>query len=63
MISGEQSRRELQEALGLRDDDHMRTSYILPALADGWIEMTIPHKPNSRLQKYRLTPKGHATLK
>jgi ATP-dependent DNA helicase RecG len=24
--------------------------------------MTIPDKPNSRLQKYRLTPKGRAWL-
>jgi ATP-dependent DNA helicase RecG len=26
------------------------------------IEYTLPEKPNSRLQKYRLTPKGHAAL-
>ena len=62
VVSSEQSRRDLQDALGLRDDDHMRISYILPALAAGLLEMTLPDKPNSRLQKYRLTAKGRAWL-
>ena len=58
IVSGEPARRELQAALGLRDDDHMREAYLLPAVAAGLLEMTIPDKPRSRLQKYRLTAVG-----
>ncbi|WP_419555553.1 Fic family protein [Serratia symbiotica] len=29
-----------------------------PALNAGWIEMTLPDKLNSRLQRYRLTAAG-----
>ena len=52
------TRRELQVALRLNDDDHIRVAYIDPAIAAGLIERTLPDKPNSRLQKYRLTEKG-----
>jgi hypothetical protein len=31
---------------------------LKPALEQGFIEMTIPEKPNSCLQKYRLTLSG-----
>lgn len=44
--------------LGLKDDEHFRKSYLLPALEAELIEMTIPGKPRSSRQKYRLTDKG-----
>jgi hypothetical protein len=61
-IQGEMSREALQAALGLLDRKSFRERYLKPALADGLIEMTIPDKPNSRLQKYRLTDKGRHWL-
>ena len=54
---------EIREKLQLKDRAHLREHYIAPALASGLIEMTIPNKPTSRLQKYRLTDKGHTWLK
>lgn len=54
----EMSREDLQSALGLLDRKSFRERYLMPALAEGLIEMTHPDKPNSRLQKYRLTDKG-----
>ncbi len=45
---------ELVAALGLSDRKSFRERYLLPALEGGLIEMTIPEKPNSRLQKHRL---------
>ena len=55
-------REALQSALGLSDRKSFRERYLKPALADGLIEMTIPDKPNSRLQQYRLTDKGRVQL-
>jgi len=54
---------ETREKLQLKDRAHLREHYIAPALASGAVEMTIPDKPNSRLQKYPLTEQGHAWLK
>jgi Fic family protein len=51
-------REALQQALGLADRKSFRERYLQPALAAGLIEMTIPDKPNSRLQQYRMTAKG-----
>ncbi|MDR0779703.1 MAG: hypothetical protein LBF16_03285 [Pseudomonadales bacterium] len=57
------SRQLLQKALGLKDDEHFRKAYLLPALASGLVEMTLPDKPRSRLQRYRLTATGWQWLK
>jgi cell filamentation protein, protein adenylyltransferase len=61
-IQGEMRREALQAALDLSDRKSFRERYLKPALADGLIEMTIPDKPNSRLQQYRLTDRGHQWL-
>ncbi|MGE4344828.1 MAG: Fic family protein [Geoalkalibacter sp.] len=61
-IQGEMGREALQFILGLSDRKSFRERYLKPALADSLIEMTIPDKPNSRLQKYRLTDKGRQWL-
>ena len=61
-MHGEMSREALQSTLGLRDRKSFRERYLNPALDDGLIEMTVPGKPNSRLQKYRLSDKGHQWL-
>jgi len=57
-LIGEMSREELQIMLSLQDRKSFRARYLMAALAEGLIEMTLPAKPNSRLQKYRLTDKG-----
>jgi len=56
------TRQELQASLGLKAEENFRQHYLVPALENGLIEMTIPDKPKSRLQKYRLTDKGKNLL-
>lgn len=52
------SRQEIQEKLKLKNNEYFRKAYLLPALKAGFIEMTVPDKPNSRMQKYRVTTAG-----
>jgi len=61
-LSGEMMREELQALMELKDRKSFSELYLKPALEAGLIEMTIPDKPNSRLQKYRLTEKGVAAI-
>lgn len=58
VFKGEESRTELQKSLGLVDRKNFRINYLNPALEEGFVELTIPDKPKSSKQKYRLTKKG-----
>ncbi len=55
---GELDRKALQAVLALKSEENFRKLYLVPALAAGLVEMSIPDKPTSRNQKYRLTAKG-----
>lgn len=62
VMNGDMSRSEIQKTLGLKHRDSFVESYLQPALEAELVSMTIPDKPNSRLQKYRLTDNGRAFL-
>ena len=53
---------ELAEKVGISQPKNMRRCYLRLLLDMGLVEYTIPQKPNSRLQKYRLTDKGRRAL-
>lgn len=58
VLDKEMDRQEIQNKLGLSHRENFRSNYLKPALDIGFVEMTIPDKPNSSLQKYRLTILG-----
>ena len=61
-LVGEMSRGQLQAALGLAHRGHFTMAYLQPALEAGLIEMTLPDKPRSSKQRYRLTTAGRALV-
>jgi len=61
VMDGELKRQDIQARLGLTDEKHFRENYQQPAVAMGLIEMTIPDRPTSSKQRYRLTDKGRNT--
>jgi predicted HTH transcriptional regulator len=58
ILKGELSRIEIQQGLGLTDKKNFNENYLYPALKEEIIELTVPDKPKSSKQKYRLTLKG-----
>ncbi|MHB1174927.1 MAG: Fic family protein [Sulfuriferula sp.] len=60
VVHDEMSRQQLPDALALKSRDNFDRRYLKPALVLGLIEPTISDKPNSRLQKYRITRAGQA---
>jgi hypothetical protein len=57
-LDKEMDRQEIQDKPGLLHRENFRQNYLKPALEHGFVEMTLPDKSNSSLQKYRLTEKG-----
>ena len=56
------SSRDLQNATGIRHRETFQRNYLDLLLQETWVARTLPDKPNSRLQKYQLTPKGRDLL-
>ena len=57
------TREGLQGAAGMRDRKHFREKILDSLLEAGLLEMTIPDKPRSGKQRYRLTERGRWFMK
>jgi predicted HTH transcriptional regulator len=53
----------LMKVAGRTDRTKFRNQFMKPLISKGFIDMTVPDKPNSRFQKYRLTKKGAVYLR
>jgi ATP-dependent DNA helicase RecG len=52
------SSQELMREMGLKHRQSFRSLYLSPAIKENLVVMTIPDKPKSTKQKYRLSPLG-----
>ena len=53
---------KLMNELGLSHRPTFRENYLHPSLKAGYVEMTLPDKPRSSKQRYRITPLGREIL-
>lgn len=53
---------EIQELVGIRHRETFQRNYLDRLLDDGLLERTNPDKPQSPMQKYRVTAKGQSLL-
>ncbi|MDD3535574.1 MAG: ATP-binding protein [Candidatus Cloacimonetes bacterium] len=56
------SRKEIMERLNLVHIHSFRELYLLPSIEAGFVVMTIPDKPRSINQRYKLSPLGQQTI-
>ena len=54
--------KEIQELLGIRHRETFLKKYLRSLLNDNVFEQTVPDKPTSRFQRYRLTAHGRSRL-
>ena len=62
LATGERSRGELASELGISSQPWLSKAYLSPLMAQGYIAQTLPKKPKSPLQRYRLLRKGKDVL-
>ena len=62
LVNGPLAKAAISAALGQKEISGHLNQVIRVLLADQTLEYTLPDKPNSRLQQYRLTEKGRALL-
>jgi hypothetical protein len=62
LVGGTKSRGELASVLGHKGVSGAVKKSVSSLLEQGLMAFTLPNKPQSRLQKYRLTDKGQAVL-
>lgn len=58
VMSGEMTRKEICRALKLKNWSDAKKRIVDPCLEGGWIEMTMPEKPSSPHQRFRITHDG-----
>lgn len=63
LAGGNKTRQEIQMRLGIKSTSHLSSSYLTPLLNAHLIERTLPDKPQSKNQQYRLSFSGRQLLK
>ncbi|MDR6164132.1 Fic family protein [Pseudomonas fluorescens] len=59
-MTGDHTAPDLMSFVGRNNRSKFREQVLAPLLASGVVEMTVPDKPNSSKQRYRLTEVGRA---
>ena len=60
LASGEKSRGEIAAELGISSQPWLSRAYLGPLMELGYVAQTLPRKPKSPLQRYRLSRKGRS---
>ena len=62
IMDGDMTRQDIQVRIVLNNREHLRKTYLQPALQKNLIEMIFPDNHQSSKQKYRITQKGQLLL-
>ena len=62
LVESELKRKEIADGVGMPSRSGYLSRLLAELVGDGLIERTIPDKPNSSQQRYRLTEKGRTVV-